>query len=138
VLFAFTKTTLSQPFDGLGGNAGNGCHGPRNRRAGNGSRNGNGKRMAHKAGVNIKVRYYTKKEYAKLSSEERCELYELRKKRHHNGNNDRNSSQSHAVAVSDDSAKDDMNSTGPSETPVQANNRTNPYLTRQRGVSNRE
>jgi hypothetical protein len=122
---------------GLGRNGGNGDNGRRNRRAGNGSRNGIGKRRAHTARVDIKDRYYTKEEYAKLSSEERSKLHELRKKRHRTGNNDRNSSQSHVASVNDGSARDDMNSTGSSEATVQANNRNNPNLTRQRGV-NRE
>jgi hypothetical protein len=63
---------------GLGRNAGKGGNGRRNRRAGNRSQDGNEKRMAHTAGVDIKDRFYTKEEYAKLSCEERSKMHELR------------------------------------------------------------
>jgi hypothetical protein len=118
---------------GLGRDAGGRGNGSQRRRNGQGGRNRNSKRTAQTAGIDVKDRYYTSQEYAKLSSEERSKLHELRNKRHQAGGSNRGSGHSKIASVTDGTAKTGTDSAGSSEITVQANNRTNPFLTRQRG-----
>jgi hypothetical protein len=121
-----------------------------NKHAGNngdGSRKGKGKRKAQTAGVEIKDRYYSPKEYAKLSSEEKNQLRELRNKRRRTDGDDKGkqtwqaqiesiNTQMQALVASVGGHDDSGNGNGSGDSTVQTNNRTNPALTRQRGNGN--
>ena len=105
------------------------------------------KRSANVAGVDVKDRFYTPEEYAKLSADERSELYKLRKKRRENGagGNGKASAadiraltaQVQALVSSSERTGNDGGGSnagdGNDNATQQVNNRTNPALTRQRG-----
>ena len=114
---------------------------------GDGSRKGKGKRKAQTAGVEIKDRYYSPKEYAQLSSEEKNQLRELRNKRRRTDGDDKGkqtwqaqikslNTQMQALVASVGGHDDDGTNNGSGDSTVQTNNRTNPALTRQPGNGN--
>jgi hypothetical protein len=116
---------------------------------GNGGRKGKGKRKAQTAGVEVKDRYYSPKEYAQLSSEEKNQLRELRNKRRRTDGDDKGkqtwqsqikslNTQMQALVASVHGQDDnDTGDGGSGDSTVQISNRTNPVLTRQRGNGNK-
>ena len=107
---------------------------------GEGSRKEKGKRKAQTSGVDVKDRYYHPTEYAQLSSEEKNQLRELRRKRRRTDGGDKGKQSWQAQIKALNTQMQSLAATvggqedkGSGDNTVQASNRTNPALTRQRG-----